>query len=217
MSEERVRPAASDRGAATRERIIDAALETVRRDGFTEATARAIAATGGFNQALIFYHFGSVESLLDEAFRQASEHQVARYREAVQQLDGLRDLVAIARRLHEEDLESGSITLITQMMAAANDPERGGVLLDRFDLWIELVQEALERAAGPMPIASVVPPREAAYAICAMFLGIEIMSRLDPERSEADQLFAMMEGMAGVIEQLAPMLGPLLAPPGSST
>ena len=31
-----MRPAASDRGAATRERIIDAALETVRRDGFTE-------------------------------------------------------------------------------------------------------------------------------------------------------------------------------------
>jgi hypothetical protein len=30
-----------------------------------------------------------------------------------------------------------------------------------------------------------------------MFMGIEIMSRLDPERSEADQLFSMMEGMAG--------------------
>ena len=209
MSDERVRPPASDRGAATRERILEAALETVRRDGFTEATARAIAATGGFNQALIFYHFGSVEALLDEAFRQASEHQVARYREAVAELGGLTDLVEIARRLHEEDLESGSIAFVTQMMAAANDPERGGVLLDRFELWIALVQEALEQAAGPIPLASVVSPREAAYAICAMFLGIEIMSRLDPDRSEADQVFTMMEQVAGVIEQLASLIAPI--------
>lgn len=91
-------------------------------------------------------------------------------------------------------------------MAAANDPERGDVLLDRFDLWIELVQEALEKAAGPIPLASVVPPREAAYAICAMFLGIEVMSRLDPERSEADAVFAMMESIAVMIEQLGPAL-----------
>jgi hypothetical protein len=63
------------------------------------------------------------------------------------------------------------------MMAAASDPERGGALLDRFDLWIGLVQEALERAAAQCPIAAVVPPREAAYAICSMFLGIELMSR----------------------------------------
>ena len=60
--------------------------KTFRRDGFTEATARAIAATGGFNQALIFYRFGSLEALLDEAWVQASERQVARYREAAQQL-----------------------------------------------------------------------------------------------------------------------------------
>jgi hypothetical protein len=58
-----------------------------------------------------------------------------------------------------------------------------------------------------MPLARMVPPREAAYAICAMFLGIEVMARLDPERSEADAVFAMMESMAGMIEQLSPMLG----------
>jgi hypothetical protein len=131
---------------------------------------------------------------------------VARYREAVQQLDGLTDLVAIARRLHEEDLESGWVALVTQMMAAANDPERGGVLLDRFDLWIELVQEALEKAAGPIPIPIVAPPREAAYKICVMLLGIEIMSRLDPERSEAEPVLTMMEGIAGLAEQLAPSM-----------
>jgi AcrR family transcriptional regulator len=197
---------ASKRGSETRDRIVEAALETVREDGFANTTARAIAAHGGFNQALIFYHFGSVDELLDEAFRRTSEQQVAHYREAVRELGSLSDLVEIARRLHAEDLESGATTAVTQMMAAASDPEQGGVLLDRFDLWIELVQEALEKAARPYPVAAVVPTREAAYAICSMFLGIELMTRLDPARSEAEAVFDMMSSAAGLIEQLAPLL-----------
>jgi hypothetical protein len=50
----------------------------------------------------------------------------------------------------------------------------------------------------------VVPPREAAYAICAMFLGIELMTRLDPERSEAEAVFEMMLTAADLVERFAP-------------
>jgi AcrR family transcriptional regulator len=197
--------AASERGTATRERIVEAALETVREQGFADTTARAIARRGGFNQALIFYHFGSVDDLLMEAFGQVSKRNVDRYRAAVTEVASLADLVAIARRLHDEDLREGSVTAVTQLMAAANDPERGGVLLDRFDEWIRLVEDALGRAAGQVPMASLVPPREAAYAIAAMFLGIELMSRLDPARSEAEAVFDMMESIAVLIEQMAPL------------
>lgn len=198
--------AASRRGSETKDRIIDAAIETVRDEGFADTTAREIARRGGFNQALIFYHFGSVDELLMEAFGRVSSQQVAAYREAVSRVSSLSDLVDVARRLHHEDLASGSVTAVTQLMAAATDPEQGGVLLDRFDEWIVLVEEALSRAAGNYPIASAVPPRQAAYAIAAMFLGIELMSRLDPERSEADAVFDVMETMARLIEQLAPTL-----------
>jgi len=99
---------ASKRGSETRDRILTAALETVRTEGFANTTARAIAAQGGFNQALIFYHFGSVDELLDEAFGRVSEQQVARYREAVQELGSLTDLVQIARRPGEEGLDDGT-------------------------------------------------------------------------------------------------------------
>lgn len=193
----------SKRGSETRERIIEAALETVRVEGFADTTARAIAQHGGFNQALIFYHFGSVADLLQEAFRQASEQQVARYAEAAADVSSLSDLVAIARRLHAEDLESGSVTAITQLMAATTDEQQGGFILDCFDGWIGLVQDALTRAAARYPVASIVPIREAAYAICAMFLGIELMSRLDPQRSEAEAVFDMMETIARLAEAMA--------------
>ena len=184
---------------------MEAALETLREEGFNETTARAIARRGGFNQALIFYHFGSVPNLLIEAFRPFSEAQVARYREAASEVSSLSDLVEIAKRLHREDLETGSVTAVTQLMAAAGSPEQGGPILDRFDEWIRIVEEGLDRALDPYPVAGLIPTREAAYAISAMFLGIELMSRLDPERSEADAVFDMMATVAGLIEQLAPV------------
>ncbi|MGZ4131543.1 MAG: TetR/AcrR family transcriptional regulator [Actinomycetota bacterium] len=196
--------ASSQRGAETRDRIVEAALETVREEGFADTTARAIARRGNFNQALIFYHFGSVDALLMEAFGRVSQRTVQHYREAAAEVSSLSDLVAIARRLHAEDLEDGSVTAVTQLMAAATDPEQGGLLLDRFDEWIRLVEEALQRAATQYPVATIVPTREAAYAICAMFLGVELIARLDPSRSEAEPVFDMLETIAGLIERLAP-------------
>src|SRR5256885_16582633 len=113
---------AAARGADTRDRIVEAALETVREEGFADTTARAIARHGGFNQALIFYHFGSVGLLLTEAFRRLSARQVARYREPVAEVSSPSDLIAIARQLHDEDLKSCAIAPAPPLIAAANDP-----------------------------------------------------------------------------------------------
>ena len=43
----------------TKQQIARAALEALRTEGFAGATSRAIGRIGGFNQALIFYHFGT--------------------------------------------------------------------------------------------------------------------------------------------------------------
>src|SRR5947208_16019504 len=51
-------------GEATRKRIVMAAVETLKQEGFAGTSARAVARTGGFNQALVFYHFGSMTELL---------------------------------------------------------------------------------------------------------------------------------------------------------
>ena len=187
---------------STRDRIVDATLRTVREAGFADTTARAIARTGGFNQALIFYHFGSLDALLREAYAQASARQIEKYRAAASEVSSLSDLVRIARRLHAEDMGSGTVTVVTQLMAAASEPEEAALLLDRFDGWIRLVQEALDRAVGGTPVADAAPPRQAAYAIASMFLGIELLSRLDPSRSEAEAVFDMLDGIAKLVEEV---------------
>lgn len=193
--------------SATRERIVEAAIETLREEGFAGTTARSIAHRGDFNQALIFYHFGSVAALLLETFRKTSEEQIAKYRAAASEVGSLHDLVEIARRLHVEDNETGSVTAVTQLMAAAaSDDEVGRAILDRFESWIGIVEDALRGALAPHPMGALVPVREAAYAISAMFLGIELMNRLDPERSEAERVFDMMALLAQLVEQLTPSL-----------
>jgi AcrR family transcriptional regulator len=202
-----VNPRAARAKANTRDRIVRAAVETLREQGIVGTSARAIAQRGGFNQALIFYHFGSITNLLLEAFRETSETQVAKYRSAAEGVKSLHDLVEIARRLHADDFATGAVTAVTQLMAAASTPEEGRAILERFDEWIRLVEEALDRAL-PGSLAAVVPRREAAYAVAAMFLGIELMSRLDPERSEAEAVFDMMANLAQVIEAVAPALVP---------
>ena len=204
---------ATEQGAGTRQRIMDAAVETLREQGIAGATARAIAQKGNFNQALIFYHFHSIPQLLMEAFTRTSDEQIARYEAAAAEVSSLHDLVAIARRLHDEDLESGAVTAVTQLMAAATDPEIAGQILDRIERWIAIVERALEGAAPPgAPLTTIVSPRSAAYAISSMFLGIELLSRLDPERSEANELFDMMANVATLIEQLTPLLAGNMSP-----
>src|SRR5947209_3815065 len=92
--------------AAARARVVAAALETLERAGFAGTTARAIATSGGFNQALIYYHFQSLEDLLAAALQDFSERRLARYRAALAGIQGLTPLVETMTRLYEEDARS---------------------------------------------------------------------------------------------------------------
>src|SRR3712207_4123161 len=77
----RATPSRTSAGDVTRARIVEAALQTIREEGVVGTSARAIARAGGFNQALIFYHFGSVQDVLLAAVERISEARMARYQE----------------------------------------------------------------------------------------------------------------------------------------
>src|SRR5438132_6546975 len=90
----------------TKRQLVEAALEALRTEGFAGATSRAIARIGGFNQALIFYHYGSLESLLLAALDVTSEERMTRYREALDAANGFEELVQVARAIYREDSDS---------------------------------------------------------------------------------------------------------------
>lgn len=63
-----LRPAVSEPGAATREKILEAAESLFAAQGFS-ASVRHITADAGCNLAAVSYHFGGKERLYEEVFR----------------------------------------------------------------------------------------------------------------------------------------------------
>ena len=189
-------------GDATRKRIVEAAIETLKEEGFAGTSARAVAKRGGFNQALVFYHFGAMSELLLAALDETSERRMARYREALEGVNDLGRLVELAGRIYREDLDAGHMTVLAEIIAGASAvPEVGPEVVARLEPWIELTSDALARFLDGSPLGALVPRDDVAYAVVALYLGLELLTHLQGDRSRADALFAA----AGQIG--APFLG----------
>lgn len=211
MSASRPRSAA---GSDTRQRIVDAALATLTEDGIAGTSARAIAKRGGFNQSLIFYHFGSVPDLLVAATSSLSQARLARYRERVANVSSLSELAAVAEQLHEQDLRDGQVKVLAQMLAGASSyPEIQSDLMAVFAPWIELVEGVVERLLPETPLSAFVPTRDIAFAITALFVGIELMVALDDDPEREQRLFAAFEAGAALMEGLLALSRSTEVPP----
>jgi AcrR family transcriptional regulator len=184
----------------TAQTIVDAALETLLEEGFAGATSRAIARRGGFNQALIFYHHGSLAWLLVAALRQTSEQRLERYREAVAGASTLDELIPVMADLWEEDKAAGHVRIVSQMVAGSvNRPELGREIVALMEPWVELAETTLARV-----LPGELPARELGYATVVFYLGVNLMTHLDPEHERTDAVFARAR-------ELAPLLAPLFA------
>jgi AcrR family transcriptional regulator len=188
---------------STKEAIIESALETLKQDGFAGTSARSIAKRGGFNQALIFYHFGSVSDLLLAALDRTSHVRMTKYRDAMQHISSIEDAVRVGTELYREDLASGHITVLSEMIAGSLDrPDLGPEIVRRLEPWIELTEAAVTNVLGPTGLASLVPPRTLAYAIVALYLGIDLLSHLEQDETRAEALFAAADQLSALAGSL---------------
>jgi AcrR family transcriptional regulator len=205
-------------GKDTKTRIVDAALTTLLEEGIVGTSARAIARRGGFNQALIFYHFGSIEEVLLALVDRLSEERLARYRERLEGIATLPELVMVAGELHAADTEEGHILVLSQLLAGSvSSPEFGEQLRRRFDPWTELVAGAIRRVIAGTPYESFVPVDDLALTVTALFVGIELFSRLGDDGRRTDGLFPTIGMMAALLGQLLeqqPASAPVAAPKG---
>ena len=191
----------------TRARMIEAALAALHEDGILGASARSIARRGGFNQALIFYHFTSVHELLLAAVEELSGRRSERYERRLSEVSTLRELVVVAGELHAEDLDDGHITVLSQMLAAAATiPELRAPMRERFEPWIDIVERAIVRVLEGTPYAALVPVHDLALAVVGEFIGIELLLNVSDERDTAGpRVFKTFELLAAVLESLPGM------------
>jgi len=187
-------------GEATRRQIVDAALATLKTDGFAGATSRAIARAGRFNQALIFYHFGTLEGLLLAALDRTSEERLERYRQVIADAESVEELLAAVARLYSEDREQGHVTVVAQMIAGSvARPQLARAMVERMEPWIELSETALEKGFRWLALPELVPRRELAYAFVTFYLGVNLLTHLDRDRARTDALFERLASIAPLL------------------
>jgi AcrR family transcriptional regulator len=188
----------------TKERIVEAAVSVLKAHGYAGASARTIAAEGGFNQALIFYHFGSVRDALLAALDRTSADRMEAYRAATAGATDLPGLVAVATEIYHEDLDSGHIKVLAELIAGAStDPALGPEIVARVAPWIDFARGEIERVFQGSPLGQTIPADDAAYAVVAQFLGLELLTHLDGSSERADRLFRL----AGALATFASMSG----------
>lgn len=191
------------KGERTRERIVEAALETLRTRGFQAASSRTIAEVGGFNPALTFYHFGSVHDLLLAALEHASGERLERYAPEARAARSSGELLALMQRIYREDVESGFIRVASEMVAGAvAEPELGPRVVDLMQPWIDLAEESFARVAEGTPLAGLADPAELANAAVMFYLGANLLTQLVPDRANVERLLAAAERGASLADLL---------------
>ena len=167
----------------------------MREEGIVATSARAIAKRGDFNQALIFYHFGSVTDLLVAAAVEESRERAERYAPRLAEVHTLPELVAVARDLHEQEMAEGGLAVLTQLLAgSASSPELRKGILDAFGAWMGHVDAAVARTLEGTAYASLVSTADMSHAISALFFGIELLHNLDPDSDRAQIALRHLRG-----------------------
>jgi AcrR family transcriptional regulator len=201
--------AAQRPAGGTKERIVEAALSTLKTRGFAGASAREIAKAGDFNQALIFYHFGSVQNALLAALDLVSERRMRAYRAPFEQARTLSELAALARDVYREDLENGYVTVLGEMVAGScSDPTLGRLVVERLEPWLELVDGKVRALVAGSLFESLIPAGDLAFAIIALYLGIDMLSHLDGDRTRPESLLELGTRFAPLAQALLPSRPP---------
>ena len=171
---------------------MQATIDTIRDEGFASAFARAIARRGDFNQALIFYHFGTLNELLLAAFDQVTAARVERYVEVFEGLDDLASKLRAMIPLYRDDRASGRLRVITEVIAGGTGrPDLAPEVAARIDPWIAMTDHIVRSLLDDVGMAGVVDPPDAAFAISALFVGMDVLGSLGYDDTPAERLIEL--------------------------
>lgn len=191
----------------TRTKLLAGALTTLVEQGIANTSARTVAAAAGVNQALVFYHFGSVDELLAAACRHGAEQRVALYRDRLERVGTLGDLVELARELHAAEREGGHVAVLGQLLAGAQtQPRLAPATAAGLALWTDEIEKVLGRVLAGTPLTEFVDVSGLAKTVSAAFIGLELFEGVDP--AGAEQALATLGQFAGIVAALEE-LGPV--------
>jgi AcrR family transcriptional regulator len=173
-----------DRGA-TRAAILEAARRRLLQDGFAGLSTRGVAEAAGVPLSQLHYHFGSKQQLILDLLEAENTRRLDRQTRMYAEDRPLWQRYEQACDFLEDDLESGYVRVLQEMIAAGwSDPAIGARVRDLLQGWLDLIAGVVrqaERSLGPL---GPFPADELAALIGQAFLGGEAMLLLGFDRSQ---------------------------------
>lgn len=193
------------RSNATRQTLIDGTMRVLREQGIAAVSARTIAAAAGVNQALVFYHFGSVDGLVSTACRESTAQRVAIMQPQLDAVSTFAELVDLADRLHRQERTEGNVTVLAQVLAGSHgNPAIAEAAQACLELWKQPVRATLTRLLRGSPLSDVLEADALTELVSATFIGLEMM---EPVRSQdsVSQSLAGVARLAATLDGLGPV------------
>lgn len=171
----------------TQTQILLAAEVTLRRRGYPRTSTRAVADAAQVPLSQIHYHFGSRKGLMLAVLERQNAALIARQALAYATDAPLWQHWSRACDFYEEDLESGYVAVLQEMISAGwSDPELAAAVRELLQSWNHLLRDLATRAEatlggfGPLSVDDVVA------LVSAGWLGSESLQLLGMEGHGVD-------------------------------
>jgi len=175
-----------DRATAdTRATILAAARTTLLSVGYANLSTRAVADAAEVPLSQIHYHFGSKQQLILAVLEGENARLLERQRTMYAGPEPLWRQWDQACDFLEEDLRSGYVRVLQEMVAAGwSDPEVAAAVREFVGGWYRLLAEVAERVSGTRGGLGPFTPSEVAALMGLPFLGAESIILLGFSESE---------------------------------
>ena len=156
--------------------ILDAAKQALLESGYSGLSTRKIAVAAGVPLSQIHYHFGSKQGLVLAVLEEENRKLLQRQRDLFSRDLPLWKQWEQACDFFEDDLESGYVRVLQEMMAAGwSNPEIAVAVKDMLRKWFMVLSDVAERAAHRIGGLGPFTPAEAGVVVGSPFLGVEAM------------------------------------------
>ena len=192
----------SVRGDATKELILEAARESLREQGYSGTSIRAVAERAGVQLSLVHYHFGSKQSVLVAVLERENEKLLERQQALFTGPGPLSVKWRAACRFLEDDLESGYVRILWELWAAGlADEQLAARWRDATAGWRRLMAEVFEEWSREVGLELPISATAVATLVANLFQGLEVEILAGVSEDEAPHL-EVLEAVAQLIERI---------------
>jgi AcrR family transcriptional regulator len=191
-----------ERTRASREKIIQAAIDFFAQHGFRGTKMADIAKAANLTEPGLLHHFPSKTHLLMEVLKERDHIDSERMRATLQK-KGNHFLEAGAELVEHNETVPGLVQLFTLLVAEGISLEHPAhdFFIQRYQRERERMVEAIAQAQQAKEVLSDIPAETLGVLIFAVMDGLQVQWLLEPEKINMPEVFRVLLDMLRVTER----------------